>query len=89
MEPSLDKAQDVSTGTTATTQTNPIRELTSMGDLGKELFAQAAILNAAAAQHIAIGRQQAFREVKAIVQSGKPYAEVVDALLALCEKERE
>ena len=57
-----------------------------MSDLGKELFAQAAILNAAAAEHMRIGRTQMAREVKAIVQSGKPYAEVVDTILALCKE---
>ena len=86
MEPSPDKVQEVSTDTTATTPTNPIRELTSMGDLGKELFAQAAILNAAAAEHMRIGRVQMAREVKSIIRAGKSLPETLDAILALCKE---
>lgn len=35
-----------------------------MGDIGKILFEQAQIMNDAARQHIAIGREQAEREAK-------------------------
>ena len=59
-------------------------------DLAATLFGQAEILNAAAAQHIQIGRSQFARDVLSVIGTAsarKPLDAVVRELIALCGEE--
>lgn len=50
-----------------------------MGDLGQQLFEQAQLLNDAARQHIAIGREQAER-------AAKPKIDALAHIVAMADK---
>lgn len=62
----------------------------SMGmDLGRSLFEMANDMNRAAVQHIAIGREQAFREVRAWIERNRDAHGMAhtESLLALVRKD--
>ena len=61
-----------------------------MSDFGKHLFGVLQDANAAAAQHIGIGRAQMARDVSGIIgtlSAHKGPMQVINELIALCRKE--
>ena len=61
-----------------------------MDKLGATLFCQLTEANAAAAEHIRLGRKQLAREVNAIIGTlsvHKPPMQIINELIALCRRE--
>ena len=61
-----------------------------MSDLSKELFSTVDLFNNAARIHIKLGRAQFCEEVRRIIGTAsarKPFPEVINELIALCNRE--